>query len=237
MEIFFNPQLYSRCYPREEDQYSDVVGNPLYSLLPIMTTSQNKIHAGTWTSIDSNEIIIKLAISSPKSSILTLAANNNLLESFEFPKSIKKEKFKIQFKSTSVGVRYERESSIRLFQISFSSDFQCQLFFEQMSRFGVLGPGCWDSLYISCFCDSSCDSSDSSCDSSDSSDNKKNSHIGDNTIDIMETDTTDTADIKNTTDIADIKNTTNTTDIKNSTNSSSTQESIDFSFMTPTALQ
>lgn len=216
MQVSFLLERYSRCYPKEEDQYSDLNGIPLFSLLPRMTTtstsSQNtKIHAGIWTTIENCEesnLHLKLNIVSKTKVELSIGAGINPLEAFEFPTSVKKKQFRMQFKPTSVGVRYMKDGFIRLFQATFADELQCQLFFEQMSRFGCLGPCCWENLFI--FNDS----------------DMVNCDVNNYIIDDI-----GRKHKENTNSSNETQSTQNTQTLPSS------QESTDFSFMTPTALQ
>lgn len=228
MQVSFLLERYSRCYPKEEDQYSDLNGIPLFSLLPRMTTtttttsssssSQNtKIHAGIWTTIENckaSNLYLQLNVVSKTKAELSIGAGINPLEAFEFPTSVKKKQFRMQFKPTSVGVRYMKDGFIRLFQATFADELQCQLFFEQISRFGCLGPCCWDNLFIFNGSDmANCDVNNYFIDDI-GKDHEENTNTKENTNSSNETQST-----------------------QNTQTLPSSQESTDFSFMTPTALQ
>lgn len=64
MRAVFPVERYARCYPRDEQQYSDVYGRPLYTLIPSMQASQTSTltnpslpHTSTWTALRTSESI------------------------------------------------------------------------------------------------------------------------------------------------------------------------------------
>ncbi|PJF18196.1 Serine 3-dehydrogenase [Paramicrosporidium saccamoebae] len=128
MLISLPVERYSRCYPRYEEQYSDVGGEPLYMLMPSMQASQSQMfqtvaHSNLWTAIaESESVKVNWEMTVATTDAVTLQ------ERIRFPETFNAG-FKVSPKQRSLGFRYLK-----------NQEFQCRLCYDSMYRFGILNP-------------------------------------------------------------------------------------------------